>query len=85
MAVVDWARLMGTFSHDIEKQAYRVSEAVYAYGLSRSHLYRLVSDGTLKVAKVGSVVLIPRAELDALLIGPSEPPSESAPVSMEMG
>lgn len=51
----------------IEKRAYRVPEAVYAYGIGRSKLYELIKDGTLKTAKVGGCTLIPREQLEALV------------------
>ena len=51
----------------VEKRAFRISEAVYAYGVGRSKIYDLIKDGTLKTVKVGGCTLIPRTELDALI------------------
>ena len=44
-----------------EKRAYRVNEAVAAYRLSRSTLYKLISDGTLRTVKIAGRRLIPRS------------------------
>jgi excisionase family DNA binding protein len=52
-----------------EKRAFRVNEAVAAYGLSRSTLYKLISTGSLRTAKVAGRRLIPRDSLEALLKG----------------
>ena len=53
----------------VEKVAYRVPEAVAAYGLSRTKIYELIQAGVLRTAKVGGCTLIPREALDALIGG----------------
>jgi excisionase family DNA binding protein len=50
-----------------EKRAYRINEAVAAYRLSRSTLYKLMSAGTLRTVKVAGRRLIPRDALEALI------------------
>lgn len=50
-----------------EKRAYRINEAVAAYRLSRSTLYKLIAAGTLHTVKIGGRRLIPRDALEALL------------------
>jgi excisionase family DNA binding protein len=50
-----------------EKRAYRINEAVAAYRLSRSTLYKLIAAGTLRTVKIGGRRLIPRDALEALL------------------
>jgi excisionase family DNA binding protein len=46
---------------------YSVREAEQATGLSRSTIYRLISNGRLKTVKVGARRLVPVAALTALL------------------
>jgi len=55
-----------------EKRAYRVNEAVAAYRLSRSTLYKLMADGTLRTVKVAGRRLIPVDCLEALIAGASK-------------
>ena len=50
-----------------EKRAYRVNEAVAAYRLSRSTLYKLMAEGTLRTVKVAGRRLIPRDAMEALI------------------
>jgi excisionase family DNA binding protein len=50
-----------------EKRAYRMNEAVAAYRLSRTTLYKLITTGKLRTAKIGGRRLIPRDALEALL------------------
>jgi excisionase family DNA binding protein len=50
-----------------EKRAYRINEAVAAYRLSRSTIYKLIAAGTLHTVKIGGRRLIPRDALEALL------------------
>lgn len=50
-----------------ERRAYRVNEAVVAYRLSRSTLYKLIAAGKLRTGKIGGRRLIPRDALEALL------------------
>jgi excisionase family DNA binding protein len=49
------------------RRAYQVNEAVATYRLSRSTLYKLMSDGTLRSVKVGGRRLIPVEALEALI------------------
>jgi excisionase family DNA binding protein len=50
-----------------EKRAFHVKEAARVYGWSRSTLYKMMKDGTLRTVKVGGRRLIPRDALEALL------------------
>ena len=50
-----------------EKRAYRINEAVAAYRLSRSTIYKLIATGTLRTVKIGGRRLVPRDALEALL------------------
>jgi excisionase family DNA binding protein len=50
-----------------EKRAFRINEAVAAYGLSRSTLYKLIAERKLRAAKIGGRRLIPRDALETLL------------------
>ena len=48
-------------------RAFRVDDAARTYGLSRTTLYKLLSEGRLQSVKVGRRRLILRDSLDALL------------------
>jgi excisionase family DNA binding protein len=50
-----------------EKLALRIKEAVAVSGLSRSTIYKLVSEKKLRAVKVGGRRLILRKDLQALL------------------
>ena len=50
-----------------EKRALRVNEAVAAYGLSRSTIYKLIGGGKLRTIKIGKRRLIPVDAAEALL------------------
>ena len=50
-----------------EKLALRIKEAVAVSGLSRSTIYKLVSEKKLRAVKVGGRRLIVREDLQALL------------------
>lgn len=52
------------------KQAFRIKEAVAAYGVGRTTLYRLIGEGRIRVSKVGKRTLIAKSELDALIALP---------------
>lgn len=54
------------------KRAYRVNEAVAAYGVGRTKLYALMKEGKLKTVKVGGRRLIPAESLEALLQGEAQ-------------
>lgn len=55
------------FSPD-EKAALRISDAVKAYGLSRSTFYRLFSQKKLRSYRVAGRRLILRSDLEALFV-----------------
>jgi excisionase family DNA binding protein len=50
-----------------EKRAFRINEAVAAYGLSRTTIYKLIAERKLRAAKIGGRRLIPRDALETLL------------------
>jgi excisionase family DNA binding protein len=50
-----------------DKLALRVNEAAVAAGISRSTIYKLMTDGKLRTTKVGGRRLILREDLQALL------------------
>jgi excisionase family DNA binding protein len=50
-----------------ERISYRIDEAVEMTGIGRTTMYKLVSDGKLRVVRVGGCTLIPADELKALL------------------
>ncbi|WP_374546639.1 helix-turn-helix domain-containing protein [Rhodoblastus sp.] len=54
---------------DNEKRAFHVKEAAKTYGWSRSTLYKMMKDGTLRSVRIGGRRLIPRDALEALLNG----------------
>lgn len=49
--------------------AVRIPEAVAFSGLSRSRLFQMMAEGTLRRVKHGRVTLIPVADLRALITG----------------
>jgi excisionase family DNA binding protein len=51
------------------KRAFHVNEAISAYGLSRTTIYKLIKEGRLRTVKVAGRRLIPRDSLEALLQG----------------
>jgi excisionase family DNA binding protein len=51
----------------VERLAYRPREAAAALGLSRARVYELMAEGRIDYRQIGSVRLIPRTALDALL------------------
>jgi len=50
-----------------EPLAVRVPEACRMIGIGRSKLYELIAEGTIKAVKIGSVTVIPIAQLKALI------------------
>ncbi len=52
---------------ETEKRAFHVKDAAKAYGWSRSTLYKMMKDGTLRSVRVGGRRLIPRDALEALI------------------
>lgn len=55
-----------------ERISYRIDEAVKMTGIGRTTMYKLVSDGKLRVVRVGGCTLIPADELKALF-APEKP------------
>lgn len=52
-----------------DKAGYAPAEAAEFIGLSRSNVYRLMQEGTLKARKFGSRTIILREDLTAFLSG----------------
>ena len=59
-------------SQPMEARAFSVMEAAQYLGVSRSQVYRLLADGSLKSLKIGARRLVRRDALDALLESASE-------------
>lgn len=53
----------------LEPMALRIPEAVSFTGLSRTRLFMMMAEGTLRRVKYGRVTLIPVADLRALITG----------------
>ena len=53
----------------LEPVGVRIPEAVAFTGLSRSRLFQMMAEGTLRRVKHGRVTLIPVADLRALITG----------------
>ena len=53
----------------VDKRAYSVQEAAKIYGWSRSTLYKMMNDGTLRSIKIGGRRLIARDVLETLISG----------------
>jgi excisionase family DNA binding protein len=51
----------------IERRALRINDAAAAYGVGRSTIYKLISEGKLVTVKVAGRRLIPRDNMEALL------------------
>ena len=51
----------------IERRALRINDAAAAYGVGRSTIYKLISEGKLASVKVSGRRLIPRESMEALL------------------
>ena len=60
---------MHTSTKSDEKRALRVNEAAAQYGISRSTIYKIMAEGTLRTVKIGGRRLIPRDALEALIAG----------------
>jgi excisionase family DNA binding protein len=54
-------------SRSNERRAYLIAEAVAAYRLSRSTIYKLMKAGKLRTVKVGGRRLIPVDAIEALI------------------
>ena len=50
-----------------DKVAFRPAEVQASYGISKTKVFALIKDGTLRTVKVGKARLILRSSLDALL------------------
>ena len=46
-----------------------IKQAIYELGISRTALYELIKDGTLKTVKIGRRRLIPIEAIDELIAG----------------
>ena len=46
---------------------YAPADAASQLSISRSHLYNLIKNGEIRVAKIGSRTVIPASEIDRLL------------------
>ena len=55
-----------------EKRAFHVKDAAAVYGWSRTTIYKMMKDGTLRTVKVAGRRLIPRDALEALIAGASK-------------
>jgi excisionase family DNA binding protein len=51
----------------IERRALRINDAALAYGVGRSTLYKLMSEGKLATVKVAGRRLVPCDNMEALL------------------
>jgi excisionase family DNA binding protein len=47
--------------------AYRVPDACHLLSISRSHLYDLVSEGQVRLVKIGNRSLVPASEIARLV------------------
>lgn len=52
-------------TNQIEKQAYRISEFCFAYGIGRTKAYEEIKNGRLKIDKKGRMTFISRAAAEA--------------------
>jgi excisionase family DNA binding protein len=50
-----------------QKRALRVNEASALYGISRSTIYKIMAEGTLRTVKIGGRRLIPRDAIESLI------------------
>ena len=66
---------MGAMATD-ERLTYNVREAAKLLGLSKNSAYQACLKGEIPHLKIGKRILIPRAQLERLLLGNSEAKSE---------
>jgi len=59
-----------------ERLTYNVREAAKLLGLSKNSAYQACLKGEIPHLKIGKRILIPRAQLERLLLGNSEAKSE---------
>jgi excisionase family DNA binding protein len=57
------------FSQSDNRRALHVKEAARIYGLSRTTIYQLMKQGTLRTVKIGGRRLITRDALESLILG----------------
>ena len=67
IALLEGRSLATKPSSNVEVRAYRVDDAAQAYGLSRTTIYKLLSQGRLRGVVVGRRRLILRNSLEELL------------------
>lgn len=60
--------------------AYDLKTAAAAVGLCGKTVRRLIESGELSAARVGSKILVPRAELEAFIARKAAEPLESYPI-----
>lgn len=64
---------MSTQGHAPPKIGYSIKEAMAATSLGRSTVYRHISEGTLRVVRIGGRTIIPADALHALIQGSGDP------------
>jgi excisionase family DNA binding protein len=60
------------FAKATDKRAYAVKEAAELIGISRSMLYLLIKNGSLRTLKFRGRRLVPRDAVEALIAGASK-------------
>lgn len=50
-----------------DRRAYRIKDFCAAYGVSRTTVYKLIAEGTLKTVRIGGRRLVPVDAAEALL------------------
>jgi len=55
--------------HPNDPLAYRVRDAAHALSVGRSSIYNMIRDGRLRSIKIAGRTLIPRSEIERLLMG----------------
>jgi excisionase family DNA binding protein len=61
-----------------EKRALHVKEAATLYGISRSTIYLLMSEGKLRTVKIAGRRLVPRDAIEALIAEGNRPGKATA-------
>jgi excisionase family DNA binding protein len=56
-------------SASLPLKARRIPDACRATGISRSTLYKLASQGKVKLVKIGNRTVVPETEIDRLVSG----------------
>ncbi len=57
---------------DIQRRAaYPIPEAAFLLGISRSGLYELIANGTIRRVKIGRRALIPAVEIERIVALPT--------------